>query len=216
MPAIYLVRHGQASFGTDDYDVLSPTGRQQAALAGRELVRRGVRAPIFGSGTLSRQRETATIVASEFGNNAPELIIDSRWDEFDAHALVAGSLGIPEIPHEMSSAEFQVHLDKAFIEWIDGTDGSWTEFRDGVIGALADIAAQVPQGSDAIVATSAGVTGTVAAHLLRTAPESVISLNKVSINTAITTVLSGSSGLTLLTFNDHAHVIGHEGMLTTR
>ena len=37
MPVIHLVRHGQASFGSDDYDVLSPTGRQQAALAGREL-----------------------------------------------------------------------------------------------------------------------------------------------------------------------------------
>ena len=216
MPAIYLVRHGQASFGTDDYDVLSPTGRQQAALAGRELVRRGVRAPIFGSGTLSRQRETAAIIASEFGVDQPMFISDARWNEFDAHALVARSLGIPEIPHEMTSTEFQVHLDKAFIEWINGTDGGWTKFSDGVIGALAAIAAQVPQGSDAIVATSAGVTGTVAAHLLRAAPESAITLNKVSINTAITTVLSGSSGLTLLTFNEHAHVIGHEGMLTTR
>jgi hypothetical protein len=44
----------------------------------------------------------------------------------------------------------------------------------------------------------------------------VITLNKVSINASITTVLSGASGLTLLTFNDHSHVIGREGMLTTR
>ncbi len=216
MPVIHLVRHGQASFGSDDYDVLSPTGQQQAALAGKELVRRGVRTPVFGSGTLARQRDTATIVADEFEISAPELIIDSRWDEFDAHALVARSLGIPEIPHEMTSAEFQVHLDKAFIAWIEGTDGSWATFSTGVIGALTDFAAQVPKGSDGIVATSAGVTAAVVAGLLGTDAARVILLNKVSINASITTVLSGGSGLTLLTFNDHAHVLGHEGMLTTR
>ena len=216
MPVIHLVRHGQASFGSDDYDVLSATGEEQAALAGKELVRRGVRTPLFGSGTLTRQRDTATIVAGEFGTAAPELIIDSRWDEFDAHALVARSLGIPEIPHEMTSAEFQVHLDKAFIAWIEGTDGSWAHFSDGVIGALADFAAQVPKGSDGVVATSAGVTAAVVARLLRSDALGVITLNKVSINASITTVLSGASGLTLLTFNDHAHVLGHEGMLTTR
>ncbi len=216
MPVIHLVRHGQASFGSDDYDVLSPTGRQQAGLAGAELVRRGVRTPVFGSGTLARQRDTATIVAGEFGTPNPDLIIDARWDEFDAHALVSRSLGIPGIPHEMTSAEFQVHLDKAFIAWVEGTDGSWAEFSDGVIGALADFAARVPKGCDGIVATSAGVTAAMVARLLETSPASVITLNKVSINASITTVLSGARGLTLLTFNDHAHVLGHEGMLTTR
>lgn len=216
MPVIHLVRHGQASFGSDDYDVLSPTGAQQAALAGRELVRRGVRTPVYGSGTLSRQRDTAAIVAEQFGVTAPELIVDPRWNEFDAHALVARSLGIDEIPTEMTSAQFQVHLDKAFIAWVEGSDGTWTEFSDGVIGALADFAAQVPAGSDGIVATSAGVTATVVGRLLETSPDSIITLNKVSINASITTVLSGARGLTLLTFNDHAHVLGHEGMLTTR
>lgn len=216
MPVIHLVRHGQASFGTDDYDVLSPTGRQQAALAGRELVRRGVRTPVFGSGTLARQRDTAVIMAGEFGRPGADIHVDPRWDEFDAHVLVARFLGISEIPHEMTSAEFQVHLDKAFIQWINGDDGSWAEFSDGVLGALANFAARVPQGSDGIVATSAGVTGALVARLLNTTPETAITLNKVSINASITTILSGASGLTLLTFNDHAHVIGREGMLTTR
>ena len=35
MPVICLVRHGQASFGAQTYDVLSPAGREQAAVAGR-------------------------------------------------------------------------------------------------------------------------------------------------------------------------------------
>ncbi|MEY4136737.1 MAG: hypothetical protein RL205_865 [Actinomycetota bacterium] len=216
MPVIHLVRHGQASFGSDDYDVLSPTGQAQAALAGRELVRRGVRTPVFGCGTLARQRDTASVVAGEFGMSDFDPIVDPRWNEFDAHALVALHLGIPEIPHVMTSAEFQSHLDIAFIQWIEGSDGSWREFSDGVITALTDFAAQVPRGSDGVVATSAGTTAALVAGLLGTASESVISLNKVSVNASITTVISGASGLTLLTFNDHAHVLGREGMFTMR
>ena len=40
MPTVLLVRHGQASFGAADYDVLSDLGRRQAQAAGRELARR--------------------------------------------------------------------------------------------------------------------------------------------------------------------------------
>ncbi|MEC8667907.1 MAG: histidine phosphatase family protein, partial [Pseudomonadota bacterium] len=34
MPTLYLIRHGQASFGADDYDVLSPIGHEQARALG--------------------------------------------------------------------------------------------------------------------------------------------------------------------------------------
>ncbi|MCF8967887.1 histidine phosphatase family protein, partial [Pseudomonas carnis] len=37
MGSIYLIRHGQASFGADDYDVLSPIGVEQAQVLGRHL-----------------------------------------------------------------------------------------------------------------------------------------------------------------------------------
>ncbi|MCB1660687.1 MAG: histidine phosphatase family protein, partial [Pseudomonadales bacterium] len=37
MAAIYLVRHGQASFGAADYDQLSVRGEQQAQLLGQWL-----------------------------------------------------------------------------------------------------------------------------------------------------------------------------------
>ena len=43
MGSIYLIRHGQASFGADDYDVLSPTGIRQAEILGDHLLNLGVR-----------------------------------------------------------------------------------------------------------------------------------------------------------------------------
>jgi broad specificity phosphatase PhoE len=216
MPAVHLVRHGQASFGSENYDVLSSTGKLQAGIAGRELVRRGVRAPVFGCGTLSRQSETAAIIASEFGVDQPEFIVDARWNEFDAHGLVDRWLDSPGVSTSMSSPEFQVHLDKAFTAWIEGTDGTWREFSSGAFDALVDFVARIPQGSDGVVATSAGVTAAVAGRFVSADAAGIVGLNRVAVNTAVTTVLSGSSGLNLLTFNDHAHVIGRKGMLTSR
>lgn len=37
MSTIYLVRHGQASFGADSYDLLSAKGEQQAQVVGNFL-----------------------------------------------------------------------------------------------------------------------------------------------------------------------------------
>ena len=59
MPTILLVRHGQGSFGTADYDVLSERGGMQAAAVHAALRERGVTADRLVSGSLRRQRDTA-------------------------------------------------------------------------------------------------------------------------------------------------------------
>ena len=53
-------------------------------------------------------------------------------------------------------------------------------------------------------------------QLLGLEARGVIALNRVSVNASITTVLAGSRGLSLLTFNDHAHFIGQAGLVTNR
>lgn len=220
MPVVHLVRHGQASFGTDNYDLLSALGEVQASAAGRELLRRGVgaptRTPIMVSGSLQRQRRTAEIVAGEIGIQAAELLTDERWNEFDAHALVDSRLGGAGASGGLTSQEFQVELDAEMLAWIDRGSASWEGFSSGAIEALRDIAARTPRGSEAIVATSAGVTAAVVGALLGLGAQGVIALNRVSVNASITTVISGSRGLSLLTFNDHAHFIGEPGLLTNR
>lgn len=206
MPVIALLRHGQASFGTDDYDRLSDLGRRQAALAGAELARRGLRSTLIASGSLLRQRDTAAIVANELGTRPTR--IDERFDEFDAHAAVEAHLGSPGATEGMDSREFQVHLDAAMAAWMADRDPRWMAFADGALEAVRDLAASLPPGTDAVVATSAGVTAAIAGALLSAAPEGVIAMNRVSVNASITTVVSGSRGLSLVTFNDHAHVLG--------
>jgi broad specificity phosphatase PhoE len=100
--------------------------------------------------------------------------------------------------------------------WIDDASPTWRSFSDGALEALASIAEQTPKGCEAIVATSAGVTAAIVGRLLGLNARGVIALNRVSVNASITTVLSGARGLSLLTFNDHAHFIGQSGLVTNR
>lgn len=214
MPVIYLLRHGQASFGTEDYDVLSDLGRKQAEVAGHELARRGVRAPVVVSGDLRRQIDTAAIAAKVL--NANLAATDSRFDEFDAHAAVNAHLGDLQATEGMPSSEFQQHLDAVMTDWMVTENSQWQAFSDGAFDALTELASGLPSGSDAIVATSAGVTAVLAGRLLGADPQGVISMNRVSVNASITTVVSGSRGLSLVSFNDHAHMLGDQTLMTNR
>ena len=214
MPVIYLLRHGQASFGTDDYDVLSDLGRRQADIAGQELARRGVRSPVVVSGSLRRQIDTAQIAAKSL--NVIPTGIDSRFNEFDAHAAVNVHLGDAMATRGMPSSQFQQHLDAVMADWMENGKSEWQEFTDGVFAALTELADSLPSGSDAIVATSAGVSAVLAGRLLGADTQGVISMNRVSVNASITTVVAGARGLSLVSFNDHAHVMGDRSLLTNR
>lgn len=214
MPVIALLRHGQASFGTDDYDRLSDLGRRQAQVAGAELAQRGLRSPVVVSGSLLRQRDTAAIAAEALGVRPTR--IDERFDEFDAHAAVEAHLGRPGATEGMDSREFQVHLDEAMARWMAEDDPRWRDFVDGALAGLRDVASSLPAGTDAVIATSAGVTAAIAGALLDCQPAGVIAMNRVSVNASVTTVVSGGRGLSMVTFNDHAHLLRDRQLLTNR
>jgi len=195
VPAVLLVRHGQASFGADDYDVLSELGREQARVVGREIARRGLRDPVLVCGTLRRQRDTAL----ELGLGEPH--VDGRWDEYDHMGLLerypSGT------PTDTSSRGVQDLLDAALLAWVRDQAGGWDAFSGGAAAALE--AASVP-GRDAVVVTSGGIIAAVAARLLSGGPETVVALNRVSANAAVSTVVVGRSGASLVSYNDHAHL----------
>ncbi len=58
MATLYFVRHGQASFGADDYDQLSALGRSQAEALGAHWAARGVTFNAVFRGTLKRHQQT--------------------------------------------------------------------------------------------------------------------------------------------------------------
>ena len=90
MSVIYLIRHGQASFGTDNYDQLSAVGREQSTLLGNYFAALGEPIDRIYTGTLSRQRETAQLIAAALGPAAPPLSVG--WTSAGVPQRLPGAL----------------------------------------------------------------------------------------------------------------------------
>ncbi|TLW91285.1 histidine phosphatase family protein [Saccharomonospora piscinae] len=220
MGAIYFVRHGQASFGAADYDVLSELGRAQAGHAGRELRRRAVEATHARCGTLSRQRATAELALAEA---APGLAAsaDVRWNEYD-HVDIAAHHGGGAAQNSADPRAYQHALENALAAWIEagaagGCAETWPDFLARVRAALAELVAELGKGEQAVVFTSGGVIATLCGDLLGDAAGGLLSLNRVAVNAGVSKVVTGRSGTTLLSFNEHGHFDGAAaGLLTYR
>jgi broad specificity phosphatase PhoE len=216
MPALLLVRHGQASFGAEDYDVLSETGHEQARALARELGRRRMEVTRVVSGGLVRQRGTIAPFASERGL---EVVEDRRWDEYDTGDILAAH-SATRLRHErpsgsdapaVSSRAFQDVLEEALLAWIAAGDQgpaqeTWPAFAARVDGALRAAAAGLGRGETAVVCTSGGVLAAVAVALLDVDPPAFVRFNRVAANAGISKVVVGRTGLTLLSYNEHGHL----------
>ncbi|RZS30402.1 broad specificity phosphatase PhoE [Herbihabitans rhizosphaerae] len=219
MPTVYLVRHGQASFGAADYDVLSPAGELQSKIVGEELRRRGVRPDVVRSGTLRRQIDTAAAGLAAAGIDV-ECGTDARWNEYDHLALARHKAALLS-SEPLTPQGFQRMLDDALVDWASGAladaDESWEGFRSRVDGALDELLGSLGKGGIGLVFTSGGVISAICARLLDAPIAGYVAMNRVSINAGITRLAHGRSGTSLLSFNEHAHFVGdHRDLLTYR
>jgi broad specificity phosphatase PhoE len=209
---VYLVRHGQASFGKDDYDVLSATGQLQSTVVGAELRRRELKFDQVWSGTLHRQRDTATACLSAAGLDL-ECQVDPRWDEYDLYSLALHHRPNDQ-PAAMGSAqEFQRVLERAILAWSAdgepvGTAGTWREFCASGCAALAELCAGLGRGGTGLVFTSGGVIAAICANLLKLSSEGFLAINRTMTNAGITKIVHGQSGTSLVSLNEHAHFEG--------
>jgi broad specificity phosphatase PhoE len=214
MPSVLLIRHAQASFGSEDYDVLSDTGGEQVAALIAGLRARGVQAQRVVCGDLRRQRDTAAPCAEALG---AELSIDPRWNEYvdrdilTHHATVPAGLEHHSGDAPLSSREFQEILNQALLAWIAaGADGpcqeTWPAFAARVTGALEDLAGGLGRGETALAVSSGGVIAAVCAELMGLPPAALVAFNHVSINASIAKLAVGRGGVTLISVNEHAHL----------
>ena len=99
MSTLYLVRHGQASFGTDNYDQLSPRAASKWKLLGQFFVESGEKIDRIYSGSLQRQRETADMIAAASASRS-QSSVDDAFDEYDSDIILrrfAASLSPEEL-----------------------------------------------------------------------------------------------------------------------
>lgn len=211
MGTIYLVRHGQASFGADNYDQLSALGLQQAQQLGRYWQERGMRFDAVYTGTL--QRHVQTLAGIQDGlPDLPEATALPALNEYDSHALIrcmqAEPLG-PACTPEGFKAHFRLLCD-ALAQWMAGVispEGmpSWQAFSDGVRHSLEQMRQQHHAGQ-VLVVSSGGPIATVISSVLGTSPEVAIALNMRIRNTAITALSMSPKRLMLQSFNTLNHL----------
>ncbi len=238
MKVLYLVRHGQASFGKRDYDALSELGHEQSRVLGRAFAARGITPDVVIRGELRRHRETAEgFVAglAEAGVEAAAegrvpVTVDAGWDEFDfkhvvevhkplyrSRTVMMADLARSKAPRE----KFQKIFEDATERWTGGeADDDYHEsfpaFTGRIAAALLAAADHSPERGTAVVVTSGGPIGLASSELLAGDASLWASLNKVAVNTAVTKIINGSSGLTLSSYNDHSHVEHDRRLLTYR
>jgi broad specificity phosphatase PhoE len=225
MGVLLLVRHGQASLGTADYDRLSETGRRQAEILGARLARTDLAIDRVVSGALTRQRDTAHAVMAALGLPGSRLQTDERLDEYDHVGVMAQHTD--EVTFATATADgevgraLQATLEEAIGRWITGGTGygetGYGETHDAFVERVLDVVRHLvaaPGGTVAV--TSGGVIAAFCAQALGLPLERWPGLARMLVNASITKVISGHTGTNLVTFNDHAHLEGDRTLITYR
>jgi broad specificity phosphatase PhoE len=219
MSVVYLVRHGQASFGRSDYDRLSPLGERQCERLGTAFAAWGIKPDLVVSGDMRRHRRTAELVLAAAGLRT-EITVDAGYNEFDHEQIVVAykpaykrrAVMLADLARTMQPTRaFQEIFEEATRRWVAG-DGSYPEafadFCTRTGDAVRRTAEAVGKGQTAVVFTSGGPIAAVVSQLLAGSNDLWLALNPVSVNSAVTKVVSGRRGLTAVSVNDHSHLEG--------
>jgi len=216
---VLLVRHGQASFGAEDYDRLSPLGEEQSRLLGSSLDARGVRPEVVVRGSMRRHRQTTSAAVAGAGWDV-DVVEDAAWDEFDHLTTLTGTLasdGFGGLSYDEQVSRVEASIDR----WASGRHDdeyreSFPTFQARVSEAVARLLTGLGPKETAVVFTSGGPVSWVAASLVDGGVPAWARLSRVVVNSGVTKVLSGRRGTSLVSFNDHAHLEPGPDLITYR
>ena len=219
MGTIYLVRHGQAAFGTDHYDRLTDLGVAQARLLGGYFGRRHILFDAVFTGTLRRQTETAQGIfeghpelgASPLQETFPGL------DEYKPEAIMMALTGNFPAPAPAAARRdplvmrehFRI-LREALLAWAEDRtkpEGMpvWQAFQDSAVAALVEARQRFPDGNVLIV-SSGGPIAAIVAATLNAPPATAVELNLRIRNSSLTEFATTPRRHNLISFNGLPHL----------
>jgi broad specificity phosphatase PhoE len=226
MSTIYLIRHGQASFGQENYDQLSELGEAQAGRLGQELAKRLAVFDAVVLGTMKRHQQTAENCVAGFGqslgNLSPTYL--SGWNEYDHQDILA------QFSSEFATAEgmtafiarqenpkqvFETAFNDAINRWISGKHDadyveSWSAYSGRIHSALRSTIELGETHKNIAVFTSGGPISLVSQHLLGVPAENIMQMNWTLMNCAVTKIVATSSRVFVASLNEHTHFEGSE------
>jgi broad specificity phosphatase PhoE len=210
MGNLYLVRHGQASFGAADYDQLSTLGTRQCHALGLWFAQRGIVFEAVLHGTLRRHLQSLAGITEGYGA-LPAALAWPGLNEYDSEALIrtvhAGPLSAPDTP-EVYRAHFRL-LREALARWMAGETApegmpSWVDFVAGVTSALDHVRANCD--GPVLLVSSGGPIATAVGQVLRAPNDTIVELNMRIRNSAYAEFAFSPRRHTLVGFNHAPHL----------
>ena len=211
MGTLYLVRHGQASFGADDYDQLSPLGQRQCTRLGQYFRDRGQAFDATYTGTLKRQQQSLQGVQQGFGSALPAPTELPGLNEYDSHAVVHAihpePLGKADTP-EAYRQHFRL-LREGLAAWMAGRSEPagmprYVDFVAGVADALDRVRSGLAE--RVLMVSSGGPISTALGQVLGLAPPVTIELNLRIRNSSVTEFAFTPKRHMLVTYNTLPHL----------
>ncbi len=226
MATIYVIRHGQASFGADDYDNLSEIGRLQATRLGEYLRDCDIHLDAAYCGQLRRQRDTAELALAAQPASVP-LRVDTRLDEVRNDEqirvllpqLLEGNPALRAVVDRglASSKDYQKVIAAVFNHWVSPQCDaagiqSWQDYASGVQAALSDVMQAQGSGRTVAVFTSGGTIATLVARVLGVPDDAVYQFYEPVFNCSVTQLFYSGDRVSLSFFNDcsYLRVLGQQ------
>lgn len=230
MTTIYLIRHGQASFGAESYDKLSPNGELQAQVLGRYFQKILREAPYVVAGSMQRHQQTAHLALNECFPDS-HIVTNTAWNEFNHQQVFAQyeprfsqpNLLKQDVEKEVNPRAYLSKIFEGAIgRWTGGEfhheyDESWPAFKARVETGLQNLCDELAktQPRYAVVFTSGGVISVAAAKMLELSPEKTFALNWAIANGSFTTLRLVGNEPQLLSLNEHHFIKVHDSELLT-
>lgn len=219
MAAIYLIRHGQASFGADNYDQLSELGVQQACVLGKAFAQRLPNPDVILSGDMERHQQTMTHVLAQgiTPYQPPQSVC--AWNEFDHQKILAAYRAEFATPQGVKSyLSTQKDPQRAFMalflasieRWLSGqkVEGleTWQEFQQRVISEVQQLSEQLVKQElkSAVVFTSGGPISVIMMQQLGLPKTSLMQVNRMLVNCGVTKLVVSRGKVYLSSSNEHS------------
>jgi broad specificity phosphatase PhoE len=224
LSTLYLIRHGQASFGAADYDVLSELGAQQSRRLGEHWARAGHEVDAIYVGPRVRQRDTATHLgdaARDAGAELPAPIELAELDEYPAFELLKHWMPIlqqkdPRLGEILAAPAGSRRLERAFEHIIGmwsrgeldtGHLESFEQFSTRVERGLQTIMEREGRGKRVAVITSGGPISIAMRKALGLADEMMLRVAWVIANASVSEFrYRDATALSLVSFNNTPHL----------
>lgn len=210
MGILYLVRHGQASFGANDYDQLSDLGTRQSVQLGSHFASKGITFDLVLCGMLRRHHQTLSAI-SEGMNQDLHAMHWPNLNEYNSEAVIAA---IHPEPRDRTPTpdNYRHHfrlLRAGLLQWMLGNTQpqdtpSWEIFGRQVVAVLDHV--RQSQAERVLLVSSGGPIASAIGHVLNTPPEATIELNMRLRNTAVSEFSFGPKRHALQTYNTLPHL----------